>query len=50
MPSLCRDYVHPGRTTTLDAGRLGCKEVRGDQVLLGAPFRFTRENIDQFKF
>ncbi|MCY2958411.1 MAG: substrate-binding domain-containing protein [Planctomycetota bacterium] len=36
--------------TTLSAGRMGTMTVQGDQVLLGAPFRFTKDNIDQFKF
>lgn len=36
--------------TSLPAGRLGDKTVEGDQVLLGTPFRFTKDNIDQFKF
>ena len=35
---------------TLDAGRLGNVRVLGDQVLLGAPMRFDRDNIDQFDF
>jgi rhamnose transport system permease protein len=39
----------PG-ATTLTAGRLGAMTVKGDQVLLGTPFRFTKDNIDQFKF
>ena len=34
----------------LRAGRLGEIEVRGDQVMLGEPFVFTRGNIDQFDF
>jgi rhamnose transport system permease protein len=34
----------------LDAGRLGRIEVKGDNVLLGTPFTFTRENVDQFDF
>jgi len=36
--------------TRFQAGRLGELEVRGDQILLGKPFVFTRENIDQFDF
>src|SRR5262249_21702066 len=32
------------------AGRLGRIEVRGDQVMLGAPFVFDRANIDRFDF
>jgi hypothetical protein len=36
--------------TELNAGKLGTIEVRGDQVMLGVPFVFTRKNIDQFDF
>jgi rhamnose transport system substrate-binding protein len=36
--------------TSLKAGRLGTVEVKGDNVLLGKPFAFTKENIDQFDF
>ncbi len=35
---------------TLSAGRLGRLTVQGDQVLLGAPFIFNRQNIGQFDF
>lgn len=34
----------------IQAGRLGKIEVRGDQVMLGAPFVFTKDNIDGFDF
>jgi rhamnose transport system substrate-binding protein len=34
----------------LPAGRLGDMKVVGDQVLLGKPFLFTKDNIDQFRF
>jgi rhamnose transport system permease protein len=34
----------------LQAGRLGAVEVRQDEVRLGAPFIFNRENIDRFDF
>lgn len=37
-------------STTLSAGRLGEVEVRNGQVLLGAPMRFTKENIADFDF
>jgi rhamnose transport system substrate-binding protein len=37
-------------TTSLEAGRLGNVEIKGDNVLLGKPFVFTKENIDQFNF
>jgi rhamnose transport system permease protein len=36
--------------TTLTAGRLGKVEIAGDNILLGKPFRFTKENIDSFDF
>lgn len=32
------------------AGRLGEMEIQGDNILLGKPFVFTKENIDQFNF
>lgn len=34
----------------ISAGRLGTIQVDGDQVMLGKPFRFTKQNIDQFDF
>jgi rhamnose transport system permease protein len=36
--------------TELNAGRLGKIEIKGDQVLLGSPFIFNRQNIDRFNF
>ena len=36
--------------TKLSAGRLGEKEVRGDNVLLGKILVFTKDNIGQFNF
>lgn len=32
------------------AGKLGKMEVSGDNIILGKPFVFTKENIDQFDF
>jgi len=32
------------------AGALGEFEIKGDNILLGKPFLFTKENIDQFDF
>ncbi len=34
----------------LKAGALGEFEVQGDNILLGQPFSFTKENIAQFDF
>jgi rhamnose transport system permease protein len=39
----------PG-ATGIDAGKLGHIAIDGDNILLGKPFVFTKENIDQFKF
>jgi ribose/xylose/arabinose/galactoside ABC-type transport system permease subunit/ABC-type sugar transport system substrate-binding protein len=36
--------------TSLEAGRLKSIEIQGDNILLGQPFLFTKENIDQFDF
>lgn len=41
--------LKPG-VTEIEAGRLGKVKVEGDQVLLGPPMKFTRENIDQYDF
>ena len=38
------------RANQFKAGRLGELEIRGDNVLLGKPFVFTKENIEQFDF
>lgn len=32
------------------AGKLGNVQVKGDEILLGAPLVFDKDNIDQFKF
>jgi len=32
------------------AGRLGKREIRGDEVLLGPPMKFTKANIDKYDF
>jgi rhamnose transport system permease protein len=47
--ALGRGELAPG-ATALEAGRLGTIEVRGDEVLLGEPFTFDRENIERFDF
>ncbi len=35
---------------SLTAGKLGRIEVKGDEVMLGAPFIFNKSNIDKFDF
>jgi ABC-type sugar transport system substrate-binding protein len=41
--------LKPG-AKSLKAGRLGEIPVEGDAIVLGKPFAFTKENIDQFDF
>jgi len=36
--------------TVLQAGRLGKLEIRGSEIILGPPLKFTKTNIDQFDF
>jgi ribose/xylose/arabinose/galactoside ABC-type transport system permease subunit/ABC-type sugar transport system substrate-binding protein len=36
--------------SSLDAGKMGQFEVAGDEVRLGAPFIFNKQNIDRFNF
>jgi ABC-type sugar transport system substrate-binding protein len=36
--------------TSFKAGRLGDVEIKGDNILLGKPFVFNKDNIDQFDF
>jgi ABC-type sugar transport system substrate-binding protein len=36
--------------TNFNAGRLGAMEIQGDNILLGKPFIFNKDNIDQFDF
>jgi rhamnose transport system permease protein len=36
--------------TSLQAGRLGTVQIRGTEIILGPPLKFTRDNIDQFDF
>ncbi len=47
--ALARGEVKAG-DTKIQAGRLGEMEIQGDNVLLGKPFVFTADNIDQFDF
>lgn len=36
--------------TNFSAGPLGTIEIKGDNILLGKPFIFNKDNIDQFNF
>ena len=47
--AVAKGTLKPG-ATSLAAGRLGEVKVEGDQVILGKPFTFTKENVDQFDF
>jgi rhamnose transport system substrate-binding protein/rhamnose transport system permease protein len=38
------------RTTSIEAGRLGTIQIRGTEIILGAPVMFTKANIDRFDF
>jgi rhamnose transport system substrate-binding protein len=47
--ALAKGDLKPG-ATQFQAGRLGKLEIKGDNILLGKPFVFTKDNIDQFDF
>lgn len=47
--ALAKGELKPG-ATEFDAGKLGKFKIEGDNILLGTPFAFTKENIDQFDF
>ena len=39
-----------GGATSVEVGRLGTLQIRGSEIILGAPLKFTKANIDQFDF
>ena len=47
--ALAEGTLKPG-ATEIRAGRLKKIEIQGDNILLGKPFLFTKDNIDQFDF
>jgi rhamnose ABC transporter rhamnose-binding protein len=47
--ALASGELKPG-ATAFKAGRLGQMEIKGDNILLGKPFIFNKDNIDQFDF
>ena len=44
-----KSTLKPG-DKTMDGGRIGKIEIQGTDILLGKPFTFTKDNIDQFNF
>ncbi len=47
--AVAKGELVPG-ATSFDAGKLGSVKVEGDNIILGTPFVFTKDNIDQFDF
>jgi ABC-type sugar transport system substrate-binding protein len=47
--ALAKGALKPGDKVFM-AGTLGEFEIQGDNILLGKPFIFTKENIDRFDF
>ena len=47
--ALLKGTLRPG-AEAIEAGRLGRLGIAGDNILLGTPFLFTKDNIDQFDF
>ena len=47
--ALAKGELKPG-ATIYKAGRLGEMQTQGDNILLGQPFIFNKDNIEQFDF
>src|SRR5258706_10586766 len=47
--AVAKGELQPG-TSSFKGGRLGQLEVKGDNILLGKPFVFNKDNIDRFNF
>ncbi len=47
--ALAKGQLKPG-ASTFSGGKLGVLEIKGDNILLGQPFVFTKDNIDRFDF
>jgi rhamnose transport system permease protein len=47
--AVAKGELKPG-ATSFKAGSLGTFEIKGDNILLGKPFIFNKDNIDQFDF
>jgi ABC-type sugar transport system substrate-binding protein len=46
---LAKGQLKPG-AKSITAGKLGMFEIQGDNIMLGKPFIFNKENIDKFDF
>jgi rhamnose transport system substrate-binding protein len=46
---LLRGSLRAG-AASVDVGRLGTLQIRGSEIILGEPLKFTKANIDQFDF
>jgi rhamnose transport system permease protein len=46
---LLNGTLAPG-AQAMDGGRLGAIQIRGSEIILGPPLKFTKANIDQFDF
>jgi rhamnose transport system permease protein len=46
---MLQQSLAPG-AKSMQGGRLGPLDVRGSEIILGAPLKFTRANIDKFDF
>jgi rhamnose transport system permease protein len=48
--SLLAQNKIPAGAQSIQAGRLGTVQIRGSEIVLGAPVMFTKANIDRFDF
>ena len=46
---LAQGRLQPG-AESIQAGRLGPIEIRGSEIILGEPLKFTKDNIDEYDF
>ena len=46
----CCKVSSPPVQSSVEAGRLGVVQIRGSEIILGPPLKFTKANIDQFDF
>jgi rhamnose transport system permease protein len=48
--SLLAQNTISSTTSSFEAGRLGTIQIKGSEIILGAPVMFTKANIDRFDF